>query len=74
MVLMVLNLNFPKINPPIIPQTHLLMIYSQCFIGALESPRFKQPNQTNFRDNSVTRCSVSSIGNALLNHVKSSEG
>ena len=70
---MVLNLNFPKIKPQIIPQTHLLMICSQCFIGTLESPRFKQPNQTNFRDNSVQDAVVISIGNALSIHVKSSE-
>lgn len=71
---MVWNLNFPKIKPQIIPQTYTtLMICSQCFIGILESPRFKQPNQTNFRDNSVQDAVVVSIGNALSIHVKSSE-
>ena len=73
MVLMVLNLNLPKIKPQIIPQTHLLVICSQCSIGTLESPRCKQPHQTNFRDNSVRDVVVISIGNALLIHVKSSE-
>lgn len=56
---MVLNLNFPKVKPKIIPQTHLLMICPQCFIGPLESARFKALNQTNFRDSSVTTYSCS---------------
>lgn len=56
---MVLNLNFPKIKPNIIPRPTYSW-FAQCLIGPpIWYSGFKLSNQTNFRDSGVAKCSCS---------------